>query len=166
MLIGNLATLGALLGFFFGGTMVDKLGTKHVFLTCHFSYALVLSLFLLRDFVPLPLVAVIGGLALLFGLVQAGSGVAISSEMLAVIPADNKPMATAVNLSLMSLGVSLSGVFSSRILQLGMLSPSWTMFGNPLGPYDSLLCFCGVMILLLVVTLGLVPSVVKKVQWD
>ncbi len=166
MLIGNLTTFGALIGFFYGGTMVDKMGTKHVFLACHFSYAIVLGLFLLRGFLPVPLVLIIGGLALCFGLVQAASGVAISSEMLALIPADNKPMASAVNLSLMSLGISLSGVFCSRILKLGMLSPSWTLFGKQLGPYDSLLCCCGVMVMLLVVTLGLVPSVVKKVQWE
>lgn len=164
LLIGNLTTFGSLLGFYFGGLLVDRIGTKHVFVVCHFSFAVVLLLFLVRDFAPVPAVAVVGTLALGFGLVQAASGVAMSSEMLATIPPDNKAMATAVNMSLAGLGVALSGMFSSFILKFGILSPSWTLFGKTLGPYDSILLFCGVMVMLLVVTLGLVPSVVKRVQ--
>ncbi|MFA5204410.1 MAG: MFS transporter [Lentisphaeria bacterium] len=164
MLIGNLLTIGALAGFFLGGRLADRIGTRYVFMSCHFSFALILVAFLLRTLMPLPLLYVVGALALLFGLVQASSSVAISSEMLAIIPEENKAMATAVNLSLMYLGVSLSGIFSSRILKLGMLSPAWKLFGCDLGAYDSLLLACGVMMFLLVVTLGLVPSVIKKVQ--
>lgn len=165
MLIGNLTTVGALAGFFLGGRLVDRIGTKYVFMSCHFSFALILVCFLLRAFMPLSLLGSVGALALLFGLVQAASSVAISSEMLAIIPEDSKTMATAVNLSLMYLGVSLSGIFSSRMLKMGMLSDSWKMLGCELGSYDSLLLICGAMVFLLVVTLGLVPSVIKKVQW-
>ena len=109
---------------------------------------------------------VIGTLSFVFGIVQAASGIAVSSEMMAISPPDNKPMATAVCFSLMSLGVSFSGIFSSIILKLGILSPAWTFLGRTFGPYDALLLFCGVMIFLMTVTLGLVPSGVKKVQWD
>ncbi len=165
MLIGNLLTIGALAGFFLGGRLVDRIGTRYVFMSCHFSFALILVAFLLRTLLPLPLLYAVGGLALLFGLVQASSSVAVSSEMLAIIPEEGKAMATAVNLSLMYLGVSLSGIFSSQVLKLGMLSPAWKMLGCDLGAYDSLLLACGVMMFLLVVTLGLVPSVIKKVQW-
>jgi len=162
MLIGNLTTMGALVGFFLGGRLVDRLGTKYVFMGCHFSFALILVLFLFRDFMLLSLLGIIGTLALLFGLIQASSGVAVSAEMLAVIPDDNKAMATAVNLALMYLGVSLSGIFSSQMLKMEMLSHSWQMFGSRMGPYDALLLICGVMVFILVVTLGLVPSVLKK----
>ena len=164
--LGNLVTFGALFGYFCGGLMVDRLGTKYVFLFCHFSFASSLVLFLSRDFLPLPVMLVIGTLSFVFGIVQAASGIAVSSEMMAISPPDNKPMATAVCFSLMSLGVSFSGIFSSIILKLGILSPAWTFLGRTFGPYDALLLFCGVMIFLMTVTLGLVPSVVKKVQWD
>jgi MFS family permease len=164
--LGNLVTFGALFGYFCGGLMVDRLGTKYVFLFCHFSFASSLVLFLSRDFLPIPLMLVIGTLSFVFGIVQAASGIAVSSEMMAVSPPDNKPMATAVCYSLMSLGISLSGIFSSIILKLGILSPAWKFLGRTFGPYDALLLFCGVMIFLLTVTLGLVPSVVKKVRWD
>ena len=162
LLIGNLATVGALFGFFLGGRLVDRIGTKYVFMSCHFSFALILISFLLRDLMPVPLLGYVGGLSLIFGLIQASSGVAISAEMLAIIPEDNKPMATAVNLSLLYLGVSLSGIFPSQMLKMGMFSHSWRMFGCEMGPYDSLLLICGVMVLLLVVTLGLVPSVIRR----
>ncbi|MEI6423572.1 MAG: MFS transporter, partial [Lentisphaerota bacterium] len=107
--LGNLVTFGALFGYFCGGLMVDRLGTKSVFLFCHFSFASSMVLFLSRDFLPLPLMLVIGSLSLAFGIVQAASEIAISSEMMAVSPPDNKPMATAVCYSLISLGLSLSG---------------------------------------------------------
>jgi len=166
LLIGNASMLGALAGFFYGGIMVDKIGTKVVFLLCHVSYAVALMLFLVRDFLFFPAIVVVGTLSLLFGLIQAASGVAMSSEMLSLIPRGNKPMATALFLSLQSLGMSLSSLFCSRILKLGILAPSWVLFGHALGPYDALLLGCGTMVFLLVFTLGLVPSVVKSVQWE
>lgn len=166
MLIGNLVTLGSLGGFFFGGRLVDRLGTKHVFILCHLLFAAVLLAVLGRDLVPLPTVVVIGALATGFGLVQAASGVAFSSELLAAIPAGNKAMATAVNMALIGLGAALSGIASSLVLKLGLLSPQWTLFGNPLGPYDALLLLCGTMVLLLIVTLGLVPSVMRRPTGD
>lgn len=164
--LGNLGTFGALFGYFCGGAMVDRTGTKYVFLFCHFSFAATLVLFLARGFLIIPVIAVVGILFFLFGLVQAASGIAVSAEMIAVSPHDNKPMATAVCFSLMSLGISLSGIFSSRILKLGILSDKWQVAGHTFGPYDTLLLFCGVMVFLMTVTLGLVPSVVKKVQWE
>jgi len=161
MLIGNLTTIGMVGGFFLAGRLVDRVGTRYVFMFCHFSFALVLISFLFRDFIPLPRLIFIGTPALLFGVIQAGSSVAVSSEMLAVLPVDNKVMGTAVNMALMFFGVSFSGIFSSQMLKTGMLSYSWKFCGAAMGPYDSLLLICSVMILILVVTLGLVPSVLR-----
>lgn len=166
MLVGNMATVGSLAGFFAGGRLVDRIGTKCVFMACHFSFSVILGAILLRDAVPVAPVATLGALSLLFGLVQASSGVAISSETLAAMPKDNKAMASAVSYALMFLGTSLSGVFASRMLKLGMLSGSWSLFGMTRGPYDSLMLIAGTMILLLVVTLGLVPSVIKTSRYD
>jgi len=162
MFIGNLITIGALPGFFIVSRLMDRIGTKHIFMYCHFSFSVILIAFLFREFMPVPVFYYIAALALSFGLVQASSSVAISSEMLAVIPKENKAMAVAVNLSLMNLGISLSGIFSSQMLKMGMFSHSWKMFRCELGSYDSLLLICGVMVLLLVVTLGLIPSVIKS----
>ena len=50
--IGNLLIVGALAGFVLGGRMVDKLGTKYVFMFCHFGFAAILIMFLLRSLFP------------------------------------------------------------------------------------------------------------------
>lgn len=162
MLLGNLVTVGALMGFVLGGLSVDRIGTKAVFLLCHFSYAAIMLAFLARFFAPLPAMYTLGFLFLAFGMVQSASGVALSSEMLGIMPSENKVVASALYLSLTSLGVALSGIFSSLILKLRMLAQSWPLLGCQMGPYDSLIAFYGVMTLVLVVTLGLVPSVVRK----
>lgn len=161
LVIGNCATFGSLVGFLFSGRLIDRIGTKAIFVLCHFSFALVLLAFLGRELPPVHVGVVIGALAVLFGLVQAASGVAMTTEMLAALPADNKPMATAVNQSLGSLGIALSGICSSALLKIGVFSQHWSLFGLHLGPYDALLMLCGAMVMLLVVTLGLVPSVMR-----
>ena len=40
--------LGGMLGFILGGEMVDRFGTKYVFLYCHFGFSAVLLLLLTR----------------------------------------------------------------------------------------------------------------------
>ena len=69
--IGNLLIVGALAGFVLGGRMVDKLGTKYVFMFCHFGFGAILILFLLRSLFPVKIIVFLGILTLLFGLVQA-----------------------------------------------------------------------------------------------
>ncbi|HYF52341.1 MAG TPA: MFS transporter, partial [Planctomycetota bacterium] len=93
--MGNALMIGAVLGFWLGGKAVDRLGTKIVFLLAHFVFGLVLLGFLLR--IALPEVAVpfwLGVLNFIFGLVSAASSIAISTEMMALIPQRNKSLST------------------------------------------------------------------------
>lgn len=161
LVIGNCATFGSLVGFLFSGRLIDRIGTKAIFVLCHFAFALVLLAFLARELPPLPVSVVVGTLSVLFGLVQAASSVAMTTEMLSAIPSDNKPMATAVNQSLGGLGIALSGLCSSALLNIGVFSQHWSLCGLHLGPYDAILMLSGAMVMLLVVTLGLVPSVMR-----
>jgi len=161
LVIGNCATFGSLVGFLVSSRLIDRIGTKAIFVFCHFAYALVLLAFLGRELPPLHVGVVIGALSALFGLVQAASSVAMTTEMLSAIPLDNKPMAAALNQSLGGLGIALSGISSSTLLKIGVFSPAWSLFGLHLGPYDALLMLSGAMVMLLVVTLGLVPSVMR-----
>ncbi len=161
LVIGNCATFGSLVGFLVSGRLIDRIGTKAIFVLCHFSFALVLLAFLGRELPPVHVGVVIGALSVLFGLVQAASSVAMTTEMLSAIPVDNKPMATAVNQSLAGLGIALSGICSSALLKIGVFSQTWSLFGLHLGPYDAILMLSGIMVMLLVVTLGLVPSVMR-----
>ena len=63
-------------------------------------------------------------------------------------------------------GTRLSGTLFSQLLKLGVFSNEWSWMGNPMSVYDGLLLICGGMILLLTVTLGLIPSMIRrKAEW-
>ena len=160
--MGNLLVVGALVGFFLGGSMVDRLGTKYVFVCCHFGFGSILFLFLWRGIFPGEVQITIAILTILFGMVQAASSIAMTSETLVLIPAENKSLATGLWFTLYSGGMGLSGVLSGQALELGLLSDSWNWFGQSMSRYDGLLLLCGSMVLLMTVTLGLIPSVIKK----
>ena len=160
--IGNLLIVGALAGFVLGGRMVDKLGTKYVFMFCHFGFAAILIMFLLRSLFPGEIILFVGILTFLFGLVQAACGLAMTSETLVLIPQENKSLATGLWFTLYSGGAGLSGFLSSKVLELNLINPYWSMFGLPMSSYDGLLLMFGTMVLLMTVTLGLIPSMVKK----
>ena len=51
---------------------------------------------------------------------------------------------------------------SSKALELNLINPEWSLFGLPMTNYDGLLLIFGTMVLLMTVTLGLIPSVIKK----
>ena len=160
--IGNLLVGGALAGFILGGRLVDRFGTKYVFLCCHFGFATILFLFLWRALFPGEVQIIVGILTILFGMVQAASSIAMTSETLVLIPVENKSLATGLWFTLYSGGTGLSGVLSGQALELGLLSDSWTWLGQHMSRYDGLLLFCATMVLLMTVTLGLIPSFIKK----
>jgi len=160
--IGNLLIVGALAGFVLGGRMVDKLGTKYVFMFCHFGFGAIIILFLLRSLLPGKIIVIVGILTLLFGLVQAASGIAMTSETLVLMPKENKSLAIGLWLTLINAGAGLSGIISSTALELNLINPEWSLFGLQMNSYDGLLLMFGTMVLLMTVTLGLIPSMIKK----
>ncbi|MBE7462311.1 MAG: MFS transporter [Planctomycetes bacterium] len=163
--MGNLLMLGSIAGYYVGGKAIDRWGTKSVFLLCHFAFAGVLAAFLLRGLVPLPMVGYLGTLNLLFGMLLAASNVAISTEMLALIPAEGKSVSTALCMTLVAGGQAGSGFFAAAGIELGLFRESWSLLGHTLGVYDALLMIYGVMVFVMVVALGLVPSVLRKAEW-
>ena len=105
--------------------MVDRLGTKYVFLCCHFGFGSVFLLFLWRYIFSGEVQITVAILTILFGMVQAASSIAMTSETLVLIPAENKSLATGLWFTLYSGGMGLSGVLSGQALELGILSDSW-----------------------------------------
>ncbi|OGV48191.1 MAG: hypothetical protein A2017_18450 [Lentisphaerae bacterium GWF2_44_16] len=165
VLTGTLLMFGSVGGFYFGGKMVDRLGVKLVFMSCHFSFGIILLSFLARGFIPASCsLLFVCALSMAFGAVQAASGIALTSEMLSLVPHENKPVATSLNQALMYMGVALSGLFSSQAIKFHILNDDWSFAGCRMGQYDTLILFCGIMVIMLVVTLGLVPSVVNFVK--
>jgi len=167
LLMGNSGAAGAVAGFYIGGKMVDRLGTKPVFLICHLGFAVVLFLTVLRGLFPFPDIVTMCLLSGLFSVAFAASGIAFSSELLAIIPSESKSLSTGFHLSLVSAGIALSSLVIGQALKLNVLNPEWTLLGQTLCAYDTVLLGSAVMILLLIITLGLIPSViqVRKAQW-
>jgi MFS family permease len=165
VLLGNLIMVGSLVGFALGGKATDRWGTKPVFLICHFGYGLFLALPVLRPFVgdadfAIAVVAHLG-----YGACWAGSLLAISTELMALVPAENEAVGISFALLLFHVGSAVAGMLASAALALGMLAEAWTLWGRGMGPYDSILLLAAVMVLMLVMTLALVPSVLRKAEW-
>ncbi|MBI2194039.1 MAG: hypothetical protein HYU36_18855 [Planctomycetes bacterium] len=162
--LGNLLMIGSVLGYLCGGRAVDRFGTKPVFLVCHFVYGVVLFLFLFRAAWPPLLLFLVGACNFTYGFVKAASSVAITTELLALIPQENKSLSASLCQTLNQGGGAFAGFFSAWILEAGILRESWSLSGMSLSAYDALLLACGGMVVLLVMTLGLVPSVLQKSQ--
>ena len=117
--------------------------------------------------IPIPLVSYFSFLTFSLGLIQASSSIAITSEMMALAPAKNKSVIISICSSLQLGGAAISGVISGKVIEYGILSKNWTMMNLKLSDYDTLLLFSAILVFVFIVTLGLIPSVVKtrKVQW-
>ncbi len=59
-------------------------------------------------------------------------------------------------------GGGLAGLFSAGAIHLGILSVNWTIIGHTRSAYDAILLINGLLVVMLVVALGLVPSVIAK----
>lgn len=97
---------------------------------------------------------------------QGAVGIANTSELLALIPPEDKALSTGFNLTLAAAGGSLSGFFSGQILKVNALPEQWTVAGHVLSAYDLLLAGFAVMALLMASALGLVPTIRQlRSQW-
>lgn len=165
ILLTILSTLGSVAGFFIGGKLIDRFGTKYAFLLGHITLSLCIFGFVVRNLLFFPTIWNIAIIHLIFGIIIAILGLAISTEMLALIPKTNKSLATSVCMTFQLGAQSLSGILSAWALDIGMLNRSWQLFGTTMTAYDSILLLFACMVLLLVVTLSLVPSVIRKANW-
>jgi MFS family permease len=163
--LGNATMIGAIIGFFIGGRAVDRYSTKPVFLVCHFGFGAVLLTFLARHLAGTALVPALAGVHLFLGMLLAASSIAISTELLALIPPMNKSLSTTMAGVLLQLSASISGLLAAWVLDLNILADQWKLGGATLSAYDSILALWAILVLLFVVTLGLVPSVIRKAEW-
>ncbi len=153
-------------GYLIVGSIIDRFGTKPVFLGCHFGYALTIFLIVMRGWIsPLALQLVyLGVVGMALGFISASSSVAITSEMLGLAPRENKSLATSM-VSCFEFGaVGVGGAVWAWVLSSDMLAPTWTFWGLAMSRHDTLLLGFSGMVLLLVITLGLVPSVFSRYE--
>lgn len=164
--MGTMLFIGSMIGFYLGGKMVDRFGTKLVFLIVHFSYFTFLLIVIFRSVVPVSLELFFSLITLALGLIQAASSIALTSEMMALAPRENKSVIMSVCSSLQLGGAAISGVISGKAIEYRILSKEWIFMDLKLSEYDTLLLLSAILVFVFIVTLGLIPSVVetKKVQ--
>ena len=162
----NLNLVGALVGFLIGGRLVDKIGRRPFFIFFHFAYPVVMISFLFRPAELNVLYPMYGILHFLYGFVYAVASVTLTTEMLSLVKMENKALATAVVSTFQWAGIALSGFFVSGILELGVFKETWSFSGTIFSPYDAILLFYGILLAILFVMLGLVPSVIHGREHD
>jgi MFS family permease len=158
MMMGTLLSVGTIAGFFIGGKMVDHLGAKPVFQSGRIVFSLALSGILLRDFLPLSLITTVGLFSFLCGMSQGSTGIASTSELLALVSPKNKSLSTGFNMTLAALGISLAGLLNGQLLKMKVFPARWTFFGQIQSDYDILLAGFIVLTALMAVVVGLVPT--------
>ncbi|HCY84474.1 MAG TPA: hypothetical protein DHV36_05000, partial [Desulfobacteraceae bacterium] len=153
--MGTMLFLGAMAGFYMGGRLVDRYGTKIVFLTVHGLYFLFLCLALFRGISPVSMTIYFSLVTFGLGAAQAASSIAMTSEMIALAPADNTSVITSICMALQWGGAAISGVIAGKLIEYGILAENWSLWGLSMSRYDSLVLFSAAMVFVFVITLGL-----------
>jgi len=165
VLLGILTQLGLLSGYAAGGWAVDRFKTKKVFISGHFLFAATMILFVLRGAFGRWIFPVIGTSHFMLGFVSAGVSIAIVTERMALLPKNDRSLASAVTGMMISLGVAGGSAFSGLILKMKVLRSQWHIFSLPVSDYDALILFYGLMVLLMTVALVPLPNVVRRAIW-
>jgi MFS family permease len=160
--VGTLFLIGSVIGCWQGGHMVDRLGTRMVFLITHVCYIAAMLAMLAHRWVPWSLPLHAGGCALAFSLTIGLAGVAATYETMALIPSANKSLSTGVTMTLYSGGTALSGLFVARAISWKIPTVEWVQGGETYGVYDSLLLLFSALALVLLAAIGLVPRIADK----
>ncbi|MFK5922577.1 MAG: MFS transporter [Verrucomicrobiota bacterium] len=163
ILLSNATLVGSMLGMFIGGRIVDRHGTRLVFAACHIMLAFTLMAFLLRVLVsPNSQPIYLGSLHFLFGSAMGAIGIAMTTELLGILPQKNKSVAASIFIIFQTSGVALSGLIPAWILKARILRDFWQIGSHQLSSFDAILAGYSLMTLILVATLGLVPSMLRK----
>ena len=115
-MVGTWFLVGSLAGCWLGGRIVDRVGIRLVFKASHLAYLFVLLGMLSWRWVPWSLEIHAAFCAAAYSLVVGVAGVASTSKILALIPANNKALSTAFTITLLSGATAFSGMIVSRVI--------------------------------------------------
>lgn len=166
ILLSNLTLVGSMFGMFFGGRTIDRHGTRTVFAICHIMLSQTMVAFLLRVYLPLPFIPFyLGILHFLLGASLGAVGIAMTTELLAILPEKYKSVSSSMFVIFQTSGVALSGILPAWFLKIGILRDRWGLSQSlqlQLSSFDGILLGFSLMTLILITTLGLVPSMLRK----
>ncbi len=166
IVLANLSIGGSICGMFFGGKIIDRFGPRSVFAGCHIALGLGLFAFLLRVLfdAPMAMLIYLGALHFALGSARGAIGIAMTTELMGLLPEKNKSVSAATFSIFQTVGVALSGFMPAWLLKSERLKETWTFAGHPLSDFDSILLGYSVMTLLLISSLALVPSMQGKAE--
>ncbi len=164
ILLSNITLIGSMFGMYLGGRIVDRHGTRSVFAGCHILLAQTMVAFLLRVYIPFSFLPFyLGFLHFMLGAALGAVGIAMTTELLAILPEKNKSVASSMFIIFQTSGTALSGLLPAWFLKIGILKDRWGLSElQQLSSFDGILLCFSLMTLILVATLGLVPSMLKK----
>jgi len=166
IVLANLAIGGSICGMYFGGKIIDRFGPRSVFAGCHIALGLGLFAFLLRVLfdTSTTMLIYLGVLHFILGSARGAIGIAMTTELMGLLPEKNKSVAAATFSIFQTVGVALSGFLPAWLLKSGRLSESWSAAGYTFSDFDSILLGYSAMTLLLISSLALVPSMQRKAE--
>lgn len=166
ILLSNLTLVGGMFGMFFGGKSIDQHGTRKVFAICHIMLSQTMVAFLLRVYLPIPFIPFyLGILHFLLGASLGAVGIAMTTELLGILPEKYKSVSSSMFVIFQTSGVALSGILPAWFLKIGILRDRWGLSQSlqlQLSSFDGILLGFSLMTLILITTLGLVPSMLRK----
>ncbi len=165
IVISSACAMGGLLsGYLVGGWVVHRHGVKPVFLAAHLAFGLMNLLLLTIHSGSWGSVCALVVVITAYGFMMACASIAVSSEMLALAPANNKAMSIAFCYSLYAAGLGFSRFLASVILGSGILASEWTCGGVMFTKYHTLFLVYGCGTTAIAVLLVLVPALTRDVQ--
>ncbi len=166
IVLANLSIGGSICGMFFGGKIIDRFGPRSVFAGCHITLGLGLLAFLLRVLFdsPMAMLIYLGTLHFILGSARGAIGIAMTTELMGLLPEKSKSVSAATFSIFQTVGVALSGFVPAWLLKSGLLAETWTFAGYALSDFDSILLGYSLMTLLLIVSLALVPSMQRRAE--
>ena len=108
---------GAIGGFWIGGFFADRFGNARLFNIANISKCLIMVLFALVQFLPLPPLVSAGLLTFFFGLTISALGIGTTSEAMRSVDNDDKSFGIALSMTLAAAGASLASIITSQYLK-------------------------------------------------
>lgn len=154
--------VGCICGFYIGGKIVDRRGTRLVFLMAHFSFSILNLMFLAVQHDSTFTRCILVFISVFYGLMLSTASIAVSSKAFAVVPPEYSDLGLAVCLGLYYAGFGLSRFLAGWILDSGMLSAQWNFFGLKITQYHTLFLIYAAGVLATSVLLVMIPAIIVK----
>lgn len=162
MIISAVSMAALIVGYYFSGMLLRKLGTKRMVVLIHVTYMLIpFGLVFCNSSATGTLIA-IAALQFVYNCNFACFNVLFASEMLALAKPGNKTMAMAFCNTFSSGGAALGRVVTGLIIGSGMLASEWVFHGTKICLFQSMFLIYSFSAALSLLLLFLVPAVVPK----